>query len=156
MAKGYIAAIYGLVAAVYADYRYPRICAFAGEVLRALSGAMPVEIDAPPWVQLTVRDKPGQTLIHLVNTASPNPLSPVNPCVEDVPMVGPLVVRVHCDKRPASVTLEPDHTGLSWNWSHGVLTATIRALHIHNALVVTYRQRARASRTHKQASTERA
>lgn len=144
LGKGYIAAIYGPVATVYADYRYPRIRSFAGEVLRALTGPMPVEIDAPHWVQLTVREKPGQTIAHLVNTGSSNPLSPVNPYVEDVPAVGPLTVRVQCDRRPAAVTLEPDHEGLAWTWSRGVLTATIDALYIHSALVVDFGRPTRA------------
>jgi hypothetical protein len=142
--QGYIAAIYGPVAAVYADYRYPRIRSFAGEVLRALSGTMPVEIDAPHWVQLTVREKPGQTLIHLINTGSSNPLSPVNPYVEDVPPAGPITVRVQCDNQPAAVTLEPDHEGLAWKWSRGLLTATIDALYIHSALVVDFGRPTRA------------
>ena len=136
--KGFIAAIYGPIATVYANYRYPRIRSFTGEVLRALTGVMPVEIDAPHWVQLTVREKPDQTIVHLVNTGSSNPLSPVNPYVEDVPAVGPITVRVQCDKRPTAVSLEPDHAGLAWKWSRGVLTATIDSLYIHSALVLSF------------------
>jgi hypothetical protein len=134
--KGSIAAIYGPVSTVYADYRYPRIRSFAGSVLRALTGTMPVEIDAPAWVQMSVRQRPGQTIVHLLNTASTNPLSPVNPYVEAVPPVGPITVRVQCAKRPKTVTLAPDKQGLKWKWADGVLSATIESLHIHSALVV--------------------
>jgi hypothetical protein len=133
---GMIAAIHGPIATLYADYRYPRIRSFAGDVLRALTGPMPVEIDAPPWVQLTVREKPGQTIVHLVNTGSTSPLSPVNPYVEGVPPAGPITVRAQCDRRPKSVALEPDAGGLTWKWSKGLLTATVGQLHIHSALVI--------------------
>ena len=106
--KGFVAAIYGPVASVYADYRYPRIRAFAGQILKSLTGTMPVEIDAPPFVELTVRQRPGQ-IVHLLNTATTNPLSPVNPYVEDVPVVGPITVRVQSPTRPQSVTLSADN-----------------------------------------------
>ncbi len=90
-------------------------------------------------MQLTVREKPGQPIVHLVNTGSTNPLSPDNPYVEDVPAVGPITVRVQCARRPKSVTLEPRQAGLAWKWSKGVLTATIESLYIHSALVVDLR-----------------
>ena len=134
--KGKIAAIYGPIGTVYGDYRYPRIRSFAGQVLKTLTGTMPVEIDAPTWVQLTVRQRPGQTIVHLLNTSTTQPLSPVNPYVEDVQPTGPITVRVQCAARPASVTLSPDEAGLTWKWSKGVLTATIESLYIHNALVI--------------------
>jgi Hypothetical glycosyl hydrolase 6 len=134
--RGSIAAIYGPVSTVYGDYRYPRIRSFAGNVLKALTGTMPVEIDAPAYVQLTVRQRDNQLIVHLLNTASENPLAPVNPYVEAVPTVGPINVRVQCPARPKVVTLAPDNTGLTWKWSKGLLTATIEALHIHSALVI--------------------
>jgi hypothetical protein len=138
--KGKIAAIYGPIGTVYGDYRYPRIRSFVGQVLKSLTGTMPVEIDAPTWVQLTVRQRPGQTIVHLINTATTQPLSPVNPYVEDVQPTGPITVRVQCAARPASVTLSPDAAGLTWKWSKGVLTATIDSLYIHNALVIDAKQ----------------
>lgn len=134
--KGKIAAIYGPVSTIYGDYRYPRIRTFAGKVLHALTGHMPVEITAPTWVQLTVRQKPNQTIIHLLNTSTTNPLSPVDPCVEGVQPVGPISVRVQCPHRPVAVYLSPDSSGLTWKWSKGILLATIKSLNIHNALVI--------------------
>jgi hypothetical protein len=136
--RGSIAAIYGPVSTIYADYRYPRLRSFVGSVLKTLTGTMPVEIDAPAFVQLTVRQRPeaGQLIVHLLNTSTTNPLSPVNPYVEGVPVVGPITVRVQCPTRPASVTLAPENKGVSWKWSSGVLTATIESLHIHSALVI--------------------
>jgi hypothetical protein len=143
--KGAIAAIYGPISTIYADYRYPRIRSFVGQVLRSLSGTMPVEIDAPATVQLTVRQRPGQLIVHLLNTATTNPLSPVNPYVEDVQPTGPITIRVQCPSRPAQVTLAPDQAGLAWKWSKGVLTATLDSLYIHTALVIDTKPSRRAS-----------
>jgi hypothetical protein len=139
--KGRIAAIYGPIATGYADYRYPRIRAFTGQVLRSLTGTMPVEIDAPAWVQLTVRQRPGQTIVHLLNTATTQPLSPVNPYVEDLEPCGPITIRVQCPVRPGAVYLSPDPQGLHWKWSGGVLTATVDSLYIHTALIVEAKAR---------------
>jgi hypothetical protein len=134
--KGSIAAIHGPVATMFADYRYPRIRSFVGQVLRALTGPMPVELDAPAWVQMTVRQRPGQFIVHLVNTASTNPLSPVNPFMEDVAPAGPLTLRLWCARRPKGVSLIPDDGELNWKWRNGLLTVTLGALHIHSAIVV--------------------
>ena len=137
LGKGCIAAIYGPVAAMFADYRYPRIRSFAGAVLKALTGPMPVELDAPPWVELTVRRQPGRAIVHLVNTASTNPLSPACPYMEGVPDAGPITVRVQCSKRPHGVSVVPDDGNtISWKWRAGILTAIIPSLRIHAALVV--------------------
>ena len=154
--KGSIAAIYGPVSTIYANYRYPRIRSFVGTVLKTLAGTMPVEIDAPAYVQLTVRQRPetDQLIVHLLNTATTNPLSPVNPFVEDVPVVGPLTVRVQCPARPASVKLAPENKGLSWKWSQGVLTATVAGLHIHTALVIDTKAAKQTRKARTKAATE--
>ena len=133
--KGSIAAIHGPVASSFADYRYPRIREFAGHVLKALTGPMPVEIDAPAWVQMTVRQRTGQFIVHLVNTASTNPLSPVNPYMEGIAQAGPITLRLWCARRPKAVTRMPDGD-LNWKWRNGLLTVTLDALHIHAAIVV--------------------
>ena len=134
--EGNIAAIYGPVMAMYQDYRYGRIRDFFGKAMRALTGAMPVEIAAPPWVQLVVRQKPDQLIVHLINTSSANPLSQANPLIEAVPVVGPITVRAQVSKLPRAVTLSPVESTLDWQWRAGIVTATLDSLHIHTALVI--------------------
>lgn len=134
--KGRIAAIYGPVSTVYADYRYPRIRSFVGNVLKALTGAMPVELDAPSTVQLTVRRRPGEQIIHLLNTATTNPLSPVNPYIEDIAPAGPITISIQCPVKPRSVSLVPAGNGMHWKWKSGLLTITLQSLYIHCAFVI--------------------
>jgi hypothetical protein len=134
--KGQIAAIYGQISTLYADYRYPRIRMFVGDILHTLTGPMPVEIDAPASVQLTVRQRPGQMIVHLLNTASTNPLSPVNPYVEDIAPVIHINLRTKCLHRPASVTLVPENKGMTWKWSKEILSVTVDKLYIHSAVVI--------------------
>ena len=139
LGKGSIAAIYGPIATNYADYRYPRIRSFAGAVLRALVGPMPVELDAPAWVNMTVRQRPGQLIVHLVNTAPVNPLTPQGPYMEDLSTLGPITLRAWCARRPKAVSLAPDEGECNWKWRDGLLTVTLPSLHIHSAVVVDLR-----------------
>jgi hypothetical protein len=134
--KGSIAAIHGPVATLYADYRYPRTLSFLREVLRALTGPMPVECDAPAWVQMTVRQREGQLIVHLVNTATTNPLTPNAPLAQDIAPTGQVTVRVWCPRRPRGVQSVPDAGDMTWKWRAGLLTVTLDTLHIHTALVV--------------------
>ncbi len=135
--KGAIAVVHGPLATAYGGYQYPGTRVFAGEVLRALAPEMPVEIDAPAFVHLTVRrTKDGARIIHLVNTASENPLSPVQPLIESVAETGPITVHVQQPRRPKSVTLEPGGRKANATWRAGKLAVKIDALHIHNAIVV--------------------
>jgi hypothetical protein len=133
---GSIAAVHGPLATAYGGYRYPGMRAFAGQVLKALTGAMPVQIDAPPYVHMTVRQAEGRRIVHLINTSSTNPLAPVNPMIEAVPEVGPITLRARCATRPKSVTLEPGHRKAQATWRAGVLTVKVGALHIHSAVVI--------------------
>jgi hypothetical protein len=137
--KGAIAAIYGPIAGVYAGYRYPRIRSFAGQVLGALAGPMPVTLDAPAWVNMTVRQRPGQLIVHLVNTAPVNPLTPNSPCMEDLSTLGPITLRAWCARRPKAVSLVPEEGTLTWKWRDGSLTVTLDGLHIHSAVVIDLR-----------------
>jgi hypothetical protein len=137
--KGAIAAIFGPVATNYADHCYPRIRSFVGHVLQALAGPMPVELDAPPWVIMTVRQRPGQLIVHLVNTASVNPLTPNAPLIEGLSTVGPLTLRAWCARRPRAVSLAPVQGECGWKWLDGLLTIKLGSLHIHTAVVVDLR-----------------
>ena len=134
--QGSIACIYGPVGTFYADYRYPRIRSYFGKIMRELAGAMPVEIDAPSSVKMVVRQKANQTIVHLINTAPANALSPQQPLVEAIAIAGPITVRMKTN-RPKRVSLEPGQKGLIWKWNKGMLTAIVPSLHIHVALVVS-------------------
>jgi len=134
--RGAIAAVFGALATSYAEYRYPGIRTFAGDLLRALTGDMPVQIDAPPWVHLVVRQKPGQRIVHLLNMRPANPLSPVAPHIEAVAPTGPVTVYIRHGRRPRRVCAVPNDAEIAWKWSKGLLTVELASLHIHTAIVL--------------------
>jgi hypothetical protein len=135
--KGTIVVVHGPLATSYGAYHYPGTRAFAGQLLKALVPEMPVEMDAPDHVHMTVRRrKEGARIVHLINTASTNPLSPIRPLVEDVPATGPISVRVQQARRPKSVTLEPGGRKATTTWKAGVLTVNLATVHIHTAILI--------------------
>ena len=88
---------------------------------------------------MTVRQRPGQLIVHLVNTAPVNPLTPHGPYVEDLSTLGPITLRAWCARRPKAVSLVPDEGECVWKWRAGLLTVTLPGLHIHSAVVVDLR-----------------
>ena len=85
---------------------------------------------------MTVREKRGRLIVHLVNTASVNPLSPVSPCIESIAPTGPVELRVACPRRPQRVSTVPATDGLRSRWSGGIGRGTLPSLHIHTAVVI--------------------
>ena len=92
-----------------------------------------VAVDGPPCVDLAVRTKDDQILIHLLNTAGMQVTSAYT--IRDfIPAVGPLTVRVRMESKPTSVTLVPADVDIEWTWAEDTLSITLPALHIHNVI----------------------
>ncbi len=134
--KGRVALIPGPAFEAYARTHYPRLRSFLGQVVGAAASKLAVEADAPPSVHLTLRRKGGKLLVNLYNLSALPALGPSNHMVEQVPVVGPVTVRVRCPQAPEKVSLAPDRGGLWWEHKAGVLEARIEGLHIHNVLVI--------------------
>ena len=95
-----------------------------------------VELKGPTQVDLSLRRKGKQLIVHLVNRGVSPPLSPTHAAVETVPPVGPLELRIEWPAEPRRVTLVPDRKGFTWAWEKGTIRARIEVLHIHSAVVV--------------------
>ena len=132
---GHIAAIYGPLGSVYLDYHTPQLRELLRGVMQALFPAPLVEIDGPPTIDVAVRRKDGDLLVHLVNTTGMQVTSAYT-ILDFVPPVGPLTVRVRLDEEPASVELVPADVEIAWAWADGLLTVTLPSLHIHNVIVI--------------------
>ncbi|MFH1571096.1 MAG: hypothetical protein ABIL09_24090, partial [Gemmatimonadota bacterium] len=120
--------------------RYPLARTFAGEVARALIGSLPIAVQAPTCVDVTLRRKARRLLVHLVNRASGVPQSPHDGTVDEIPRVGPVEVRVKLEGKPKSVRLAFEKSPVDWKYRGGqragTLTATIAHVHLHAALVI--------------------
>ena len=55
---------------------------------------------------------------------------------DEIPVIGPLNVRIRLNKPPKKVTLQPENTTLKFSYSDEILETTIDRLKIHSILVM--------------------
>lgn len=135
--KGMIAAVYAPLFGFFDSQHYPRIRSFAGEVFHAVAGKQMVELEAPPYIDMTIRKKENKLIVHLLNRGTTFPLSQSNGGgVEGIPPVGPISMHIELQNKPARVSLAPDPEGLQWEWKNNILEVKISSLKIHNAVVI--------------------
>jgi len=138
---GRVVAVHGPLFAHHAEY-YPPLCRdLIASLCRRLDPALDVEIQGPPpgRVHVSLREKDGDTIVHLVNMGGAHPLSPVTQNIEDVPPSGPVTVLLRLARPAAAVRLVPggalDHA-YDGEW----LTVAVPEVGIHCAVVVSTRQ----------------
>ena len=127
-------------AALFADFhrnRYPLTRAYVGQLVRALAGRLPVEVKAPVCVDVALRRREKQMIIHLVNRSSGIPNQPNNGAVDEIPNVGPISVSVAATNAPAHVERLFEVGPVDWTHSRGTLRITVPSIHIHTAIRIT-------------------
>ncbi|MFW6033452.1 MAG: hypothetical protein ACOCTI_08785, partial [Phycisphaeraceae bacterium] len=141
------AAVYGPLGAGYLCSRSPLLRDWLDHLLRRLY--RPLVTVAPDQaaggLELVLRVRPGQTLIHLVNLRGMPACgeaaadgSAASCRLDRVPEVGPLRLHVRLAGRPGRVSLEPGGAPLSTRWDDdaGELTVSLPRLHIHSVVVI--------------------
>ncbi len=126
--------------ALFADFhhnRYPLARAHVGELIRSLGGKFSIETDAPVCVDVTLRRRGTQTIVHLVNRASGIPNQPNNGAIDEIPEVGPVTVTIAASAKPAKVERLLEKGPIDWAYAKGKITVAVPRLHIHTALRVT-------------------
>lgn len=136
--KGMVAYIpFGIFRSVQ-HTRNPNQRNFIGDIIKKLAPEMSITIDAPTCVDVALRRKGESQLIHFVNRNSGLPTTSDVIAVDDIPLVGPITVKVRCLKEPESVSLvfDKDKGKIASSFSKGILTVTLDYLHIHNIIEV--------------------
>lgn len=113
---------------------------FIGTVAARLAGRLPIRVAAPSCVDVVLRKHGARTLVHLINRASGIPATAESGIIDEIPVVGPVIVEMDVPFRPRSVTLafekEPVQSKFEQAGAGGTLFAAIARLRIHAALVV--------------------
>lgn len=120
----------------FAHAHYPMVRQFVGELAQALAGKMPIRVIAPVCVDVVLRRKNDQTLVHLVNRASGIANQPNDGAIDEIPFVGPITVQIDLPRAPESIRLAFEDAGFNWRYDGETLTATLDRLHIHAAVVI--------------------
>jgi hypothetical protein len=120
--------------------RYPQVGEFIAEMMRRLAGELEIRVSAPRCVDVVLRRKDGQTIIHFINRSSGIPNMPNNGAVDEIPLVGPIRVEMDAAGSPKQVRPAFEDSRLTWSYTAGADTGTLcvelERVHIHCAVVV--------------------
>jgi len=141
--KGAVAYIPFDVFDFYYRSRYPMVREFIREVIDELKPQMDIRVKAPTAVEVVLKQKSGQKIIHLINRSSGLPLFENIYTTDEIPNLGPIIVTVKVDSRPKDVKLLFEDGQLQWDYvpnkngcKGGKLNAAISSVHIHSALLI--------------------
>lgn len=123
----------------YWRFGTPELLAWFRELLEFMVPTPLIGTDAPSFVELSVRQKQGNLLLHAINGNPGRDISLVGSddlWVNDIPPVGPYTFRIRCAAEPRTVREEPGAKGLPHRYEPGLLTVTLPRLEIHGCIVV--------------------
>lgn len=100
--------------------------------------------DGPSTVEVVVREKANEQILHLVNIApgkrqrDPKVQPFLNLEIKELPPAPPCRVTLRVPQRPGSVTLQPQGEPLAnWTWDDGRLDLAVPGFDVHQLVVVT-------------------
>lgn len=123
--------------AAYHRCQYPGLRDLLGDVLERVLPQPPLITTAPPTLEVALRSRPGETLVHFVNHAPGKSLAQNSAFIESVPPSPPFSVTLAVGEKPLGVRLQPDDVQPEWSFSEGTLTVFVPPVHLHSVLVVT-------------------
>jgi len=128
----------------YWTYGTPELLTWFRELLETAVPNPLIRTDAPSFIELSVREKGGNLLIHVINGNPGRDISLVGTndlWVTDIPAVGPYQFHVRCASSPQAVRQEPGGNNLEYHFQDGRLTVTLPRVEIHTCIVVEAWQR---------------
>ena len=99
-----------------------------------------VELDPPGQLELSVRHREGEWLVHLVNHGADRDMGGESFFVERVPGSGPRTLLVRCEKRPESVSLQPGNRALEWQATANGVRCHLKDVGIHEIVQISFPQ----------------
>jgi hypothetical protein len=123
----------------YWRYGYPAVLAWLRELCDLLQHDPLFRTDALSFVEIALRRKGDDLLVHFVNGNPGRDLSHVDTddlWVDDIPPVGPITSWIRCAKPPTGAFWEPGGSPAETEWTDGVVRVTLPRLDIHTCLVI--------------------
>lgn len=131
--KGCVVVVPGPVGAVHAATHAAALREFGRALVRPRFQPL-VRVEAPPTVEVVLRRKGAETLVHLINTTAMQ-VAGEYATVDFVPAVGPVMLTVQ-RARPRSVRLEPEGRALEWRRAGSAWRTVIPRLELHSVAVM--------------------
>ena len=138
LGKGVVLAVHGPVFREVFRTHCPRLRRFLAEMLDGLGVRWRVEMDASPRLEMILRQNDGRLMINLINRGAGETCTEGRMIVDDLPPVENVVLRVRCDERPRSITLQPGEAPLKWTYNRrrGLATVRVGSVDVHRVVVV--------------------
>ncbi len=133
--KGKIAGIYVNLGERYCHAATSTSRKFLKDIVRKLFPRPIVEVAGSQYVDVTANRIDNKLMINLINTAGPHADENVY-VFDDIPPVGPLIVKIRTGKKPEKVTLQPANVALDYKYRNGEVRLTLSRLEIHDIIVV--------------------
>jgi hypothetical protein len=111
--------------------------AFLRELLRRMQPEPWFSCTAPTCVEVSLRVRGDELLIHLVNINPGRDMAQTGVTdlhVYDIPALAPFEIQVRCLREPKTVLLEPGRAKVDCRWKEGRLHCSIPSLAIHSCV----------------------
>lgn len=136
LGKGAAVTVHGPIFREYYRRHHPALRDFIAGLVDRLDIEWLVSVDAPPRLELIVREKDDKLLINLINRGAGETLSPRRVIVDELPPVEHVSVSVHRNQAPRSVSTVPADDSLQWSYETGTLTVHVSRIDIHTVVVI--------------------
>ncbi|HZT28373.1 MAG TPA: hypothetical protein VFA33_00715 [Bryobacteraceae bacterium] len=133
--SGEIAAIYGPMGTIFAATHAAATRQFVRRIVERLF-VPAVRVEGPPTVEVALRRKDADLLVHLVNCTAMQVAADYI-AGDYIPPVGPLALSVALPGAPARVTLEPEQLPLAGSYANGQWSGTVPRLNIHSIVRIS-------------------
>jgi len=123
----------------YYEFGDPGVPAWLREIADRLVPTPLLRTDAPTCVDITLRKRQNDLLIHLVNQSSGRDLSRpdfADVWVDDVPGLGLINLEIRCEQAPGEPYLAPGNEPVGSSHADGRLRVTVPGMKIHACVVV--------------------
>ena len=134
--NGRVACVPSDLFAFYHELRYPLVRQFIAELVESLAGKPSIRLEAPRAVEMVLRTKDDKMLVHLINQTSGIANNPRSGAIDEIPMVGPIMVEIDRETAPDDVSLAFEDQSVEWSYVEGTLRVQVERLQLHAVIVV--------------------
>lgn len=133
--SGSTGAFYVPLPEVYYQGQHPLLHQAFQKTAHRLFAEPMVEVDGSKYVDVSLKKKGDQIIVHLVNTFGMD-LAPRQSATDEIPPIHNLVIRLRVESEPRHVECAYGGRLITEAYQDGVLSITLDQLAIHDALVV--------------------
>ena len=133
--KGKMAGVYFNVGKNYLRAANPVYRDFIGSMVCTLFPDPVVAVSGSEDVAVTVNRLNDQLTVNLINMSGEHANEKVAR-YDEIPVVGPLSVKIRMENKPKKVILQPENKALRFSFSDGIAEVTVNQLAIHSIVVV--------------------